>query len=178
MEENLDMVGCHSLALRSRESQKDLYEQTFDLIPAKNTRKAIYTIRDFIYENGVISGTVLLRRKPFELIKNYLGKTQPGDWFLFSLMAQYGNFILYNKVTTVYRIHNSNFWATQSPEYRIKSSMEMLQHLGILIVNYDDEIAKSLELKKTTLESFSNSNLNVQKDSFFKTSPIIQKFIK
>jgi glycosyltransferase involved in cell wall biosynthesis len=177
MEENLDMVGCHSLALRSRESQKDLYEQTFDLIPAKNTRKAIYTIRDFIYENGVISGTVLLRRKPFELIKNYLEKTQPGDWFLFSLMAQYGHFILYNKVTTLYRIHNSNFWATQSPEYRIKSSMEMLQHLGILIVNYDDEIAKSLELKKTTLESFSNSNLNVPKDSFFKKIMFSSKFI-
>jgi SAM-dependent methyltransferase len=167
MEENLDLVGCHTLALRSRESSKHLYEQKFDLLPAKNTRKDFYTLKDFTSDNGIMTGTVLLRREIFDKIKNQIGKAHPGDWLIFSLMAQFGNFLLYNKVTTIYRVHESNFWVTQTPSFRIKKSIDFLQHLDKIIKMYHDEISKSIERKIETLQNINHLNSKVVRISLF-----------
>lgn len=143
LEKHPDLVACFH---NTRVSYEDGSKQGNELL--NKSEKPIVTIEDFIAREWFIgTATVLFRNGLVNGLPVSLHKAASGDWPLYTLLSQYGDFGYLDEVMAVYRVHTGS--VTRSTMYANKNGLlsrlcinEILnQELGF---KYDRQIQTKL----------------------------------
>ena len=121
------------------------------LYPA--TQKEITTLAEMV-SSGVfpVPCTVLFRNKIFGELPASFDNVVNGDWLLFALLAQHGDFGYLNEVMAAYRIHAAGFWSRLNTKQRLEQHTKTYEAINAqLNFKYDREITERIAALRSAL---------------------------
>lgn len=105
------------------------------------------TIKDLAKGNYIHTCSVVFRNKLFNKLPKYFHNAPVGDYFLHMLNAKYGKIKFLNEFMSVYRLHNSSIWSSQTQSKREEIWIDFLKNIR---KNFDSEVQEILndQIKK------------------------------
>jgi glycosyltransferase involved in cell wall biosynthesis len=96
--------------------------------------------------------TVLFRNKTFGELPESFNEVSNGDWLMFVLLAEHGNFGYLDEVMAAYRIHGAGFWSSLNTNQRLQQQTKTYEAINIhLNFRYDREITEKIAELRGTL---------------------------
>jgi glycosyltransferase involved in cell wall biosynthesis len=97
-------------------------------------QKPIATLEDLLHRNFMQTCSVMFRRGLIQRIPDWFYQLKLADWTLHVLNAQHGAIAYIDEVMSVYRLHDSGVWSTQTRATNLLETIRVLQaldqHLG------------------------------------------------
>ena len=116
-------------------------------------QKEITTLAELV-STGVfpVPCTVLFRNKIFGALPASFNDVANGDWLLFALLAEHGDFGYLNEVMAAYRIHTAGFWSRLNTEQRLQQHSKTYEAINAqLNFKYDREIKERIAALRRAL---------------------------
>jgi glycosyltransferase involved in cell wall biosynthesis len=118
LEQHEDYVACCGNAVYVRDG--------IEVEKVRNwSQEKVITIRDILYGNDIITGTILFRNKLSPQFYRLLKNAYAGDWILFYYLSRSGKFYYSPEILTAYRIHAEGAWNKLSLVQKLRSERNM-----------------------------------------------------
>jgi glycosyltransferase involved in cell wall biosynthesis len=151
----VDFLESHSECSLSFHDATVLFEDNSEaprpLYPA--SQKEITTLAELV-STGVfpVPCTVLFRNKIFGELPESFNDVANGDWLLFILLAEHGDFGYFNEVMAAYRIHTAGFWSSLNTKRRLEQHTKTYEAINAqLNFKYDREITERVAALRRAL---------------------------
>jgi O-antigen biosynthesis protein len=112
----------------------------------------ILTTEDILYRNLMLTAAIMYRRGVVQAFPKWFSSLKLLDWPLQVLHSQKGKVGYINQVMSVYRIHQSGVWNSQTPIWRLQETIRLLQILDIhLEGEYHAELQRGISRYQSDL---------------------------
>jgi glycosyltransferase involved in cell wall biosynthesis len=144
LEANPDISLCfHNFKIQKNDN---IFDNTIAKVPAK-----ISTQYDICKQNYIQTCSVVCRNIVTNLPSWYDTTLNAGDYPLYMLLAEMGNFYYLDECMCIYRIHPGGIYTNSKKEFLLKGNIHLLQTLSD---NLKDKIVKRTLIKRANKAVF------------------------